>query len=81
MLLGALAALIAWGIAYLMMKQGINAIVSGAVGAAVAIGLSWVAAIAMLGAGAIPIGGIVGAIIGGVGAVVAAKRAAATPKA
>jgi hypothetical protein len=80
MLLGALAALIAWGIAYLMIKQGINAIASAAVGVVVAIGLSWVAAIALVGEGAIPVGGIAGAIIGGVGAVIADRRKAA-PKA
>jgi hypothetical protein len=77
MLLGAVAALIAWGVAFLILKRGTsstNIAMAAVAGLVVAIGLSWVAAIAMLGAGAIPVGGIAGAVIGVVAAVVAAKR-------
>ena len=86
MLMGAVAALIAWGIAYLILKGGSDgtrmtlAAVAGIVGAIV---ISYVLSAAIMGSmDIIPVGGIVGAIIGVVGAIAAAKKnATAVPKA
>lgn len=84
MLLGAIGALIAWGIAFLILKGGTDTTriaLAAVAGIVVSVAVCWFAAIAMLGGGAIPVGGIAGAIIGVVGAIAAAKKKPATPPA
>lgn len=81
MLLGALSALIAWGIAFLILKTGTDTMrvaLAAVVGIVASIAVCWLAASAMSLQllWAVP---IAGAIIGVVGAIAAAKKKPATP--
>jgi hypothetical protein len=83
MLLGALAALIAWGIAFLILRTGHDTVriaVAAVAGVAVSIAACWLAAGAM-GLQLIWAVPIAGALVGVVAAVVGAKRSSAAPKA
>jgi hypothetical protein len=78
MLFGVIGALIAWGVATLILKRGSSSATTAlavAAGLVVAIAISWVGT-EMIVRGAIPVGGIAGAIVGVVAAVVAERRKA-----
>ena len=76
MLLGALSALIAWGIAFLVLKTGTDTMrvaLAAVAGVVASIAVCWLAASAM-GLQLIWAVPVAGAIVGVVGAIVAAKK-------